>query len=1209
MIATLLLLGILCGQIRVFADDTAYNASNQEGMTKYKASKSKVNGYYPKGTTFTFVWKNIEVDKLYHFYDTTAVTIGFAKKIMEPAITSSGILNTSKAHGHIIRTEHGSGYAAKATGASDVRATITKAVSDDGYAVLKVTYTGEIPDNANYIYLAEGEAGSNINNFVLRYQELPSDPTDSVDSTKPSVSVSVSGTTGTGINGTTYYKDNVAVTFSATDNQSGIDTLSVKKPGDSDYIDYKGKNSSSYSKSITFSNSEANKFYYYAKDAVGNKSSTDNHTYYIDTNNPTVSIDSPSSSWQTSNTLKISYSDGTSGITGYAVTTSKNTPESYTSVEATKSGSQFYQFTFNGTYYIHVRDAVGHTAYTTITISRVDTGKPSISGTVTGTYTNGWYKDSATLHLSASDEVSGIKSITVNGGAETGAARTITVGAGTSSYSYYSTDNAGNQSSTESTTIRVDNSSPTGLSLLPGTSSYTNKKVTLTVKAKDTYSGIQSIVLQKSADGLNWSNVTTLNGNGSLDYTGTIEISENGYYRITAYDMVNHSTTLSGLLSISNIDMDKPTITATITGTMINGWYKDNAVLNLKALDGCSGVQSITVNEETKTVDKINITAIPGSTTYTYNSTDQAGNNSDTGSTTINMDPSSPYDLSLIPSTADYTNKKVTFTIKSKDIFSGINKIVLQKSLDGSIWEDFKDIEVNNENDYTGQIDIEENGYYKFTAYDQVGHYSELTENDIVYIHNIDKQSPEITAEIEGEYISGCDWYKGSAVLKLTASDAGASGVKGIYCNQEETLADTKDISVDTEGENSYSYYTMDNAGNRSETGSNTLYVDSTAQTDLRMSPSTTDWTNEPIVFTVTGKDEFSGLASIELQWSDDKVTWETYKTKSYVGSTDLTTDTLQITDDGYFRIAVTDRVGYVTITDNADILYLDNYDSDNSSDTIIGITANTTDWVNKETGVELTSTGSDEKSGLAEIAVQEFNSKNDKLEDIKVQKYDGEKSIENTQYLIHENNIYSTRVLDQAGNITQIPKEEALSVENIDSISPEVSIEAESDPEQWITQEEGFVIESVLQDSESGLGDIKLQKLVLTYKEDGTTTEEWIDTDIAYEVVEIEETESSEEDSSDDTSNQEEDIQGDATEEDKQIEPTLSKSKHEVTITKIPGATIFATKIVLHFMYSAIADMTGDLTEIIEDTETMQRMIRTKARQQNHPTREKPGR
>ena len=146
--------------------------------------------------------------------------------------------------------------------------------------------------------------------------------------------------------------DGNAVTFTASDNiglaMYGLSSSNTIAPDDWYYF-------SGTSQSTTFEYANEGTYYLWVKDTAGNNAISEAITITLDAAAPAVgNIDA-----YTKNAV-IALSDD-NNLAGYAVTKTSTTPTSWTAVSG-KTASVTYPTTANGTYYVHVKDAVGKTS-------------------------------------------------------------------------------------------------------------------------------------------------------------------------------------------------------------------------------------------------------------------------------------------------------------------------------------------------------------------------------------------------------------------------------------------------------------------------------------------------------------------------------------------------------------------------------------------------------------------------------------------------------------------------------------------------------------------------------------------------------------------------------------------------------------------------------------------------------------------------------
>lgn len=361
--------------------------------------------------------------------------------------------------------------------------------------------------------------------------------------------------------------------------------------------------------------------------------------------------------------------------------------------------------------------------------------------------------------------------------------------------------------------------------------------------------------------------------------------------------------------------------------------------------------------------------------------------------------------------------------------------------------------------------------------------------------NNVDiKRKSIVTAShsIDGTLLKG--WYKGIPSITFIGNDPNLN-ISSITVDStlNSGASTTKTASP---GTNTYKYFATNVNGVESSEQTVTVKADNLAPVNLSMTPNTTEWTKNPVVITAKADDIYSGVYTIELQYTEESKNpnWKTYKTENLSGANQASKN-FSVTENGYYRIVVTDQVGFETTTDDKDILEVKNYDPDAPDANTIGIEPDTIQWVDESTGVEVTSYGSDELSGLSTVEVWEL--KEGIYEPTKTQDFNGETTLESTTYDTHLNNSFLTNITDQAGNSLQMKKEEALEVDNIDPQAPELTMESISPQEEYIKTTDGYVIRAVIKDSQSGVGEVALQKL--------NETGEWVDYKAQYQIIRTE--------------------------------------------------------------------------------------------------------
>lgn len=153
--------------------------------------------------------------------------------------------------------------------------------------------------------------------------------------------------------------------------------------------------------------------------------------------------------------------------------------------------------------------------------------------------------------------------------------------------------------------ISIDKTSPE-LSVLSNETKWTNKDVTLTIKATDSNSGIDYIELY----------------DGSKIYSSdiTIDIKENDTYNFKAYDKAGNVSEKS--IVISNIDKEKPIASSSV---IYNSNNKE-AIIKVDSSDSISDIDSITTLEGKVVKDSKLSLMVKTNGTYEFIIKDLAGN-------------------------------------------------------------------------------------------------------------------------------------------------------------------------------------------------------------------------------------------------------------------------------------------------------------------------------------------------------------------------------------------------------------------------------------------------------------------------------------------------------------------------------------------------------------------------------------------------------
>lgn len=635
---------------------------------------------------------------------------------------------------------------------SDVQVTLTAVDNQDGSGVNKTEYsfdgTNWLPYSAPFAVSAEGTT-------VLYYRstdnegnvEEKKEQAIKIDKTPPLIS----GSATTQPNASGWYNQDVAVHFTASDALSGIDTVASDT-----VISTEGVNQSTAGT---------------AKDKAGNEAVATVYGINIDKTSPVTSgaakIPPNANGWYNTDVQVTLTATDKEGVAGVAKT------------EYSFDGANWNTYSWPITVtaegktdvYYRSQDMAGNIEAANKLTVQLDKTAPVISGATNPPPTTyGWHNTDVVVHFTATDEISGIASVTPDITlTQEGAGQAVT---GTA------TDLAGNTASTIYT-VNIDKTLP-AISGAPTTQSnangWYNHDVTVHFTASDALSGIDTV----TQDTL----VSTEGANQSI--TGTV------------VDKAGNTATAN----VSGINIDK---TAPVTGCAPdsqpneNGWYNKDVQVTLMATDkaGGSGVAKTEYSFDglnwNMYTSPVTITA-EGKTDIYYRSADRADNIETANKLSIQIDKTPPQITGAAttpPNENGWYNTNVTVRFTATDALSGIDTVT-------------RDTKVSTEG---------ANQTVTGTAVDKAGNSASFTVENI----NIDKTKPEITINVPSdgnEYLLNADV---PADWSATDTLSGIASATGSAPNG--TAIDTASVGTKT-----FTVEAVDLAGNL-ETTTITYYV------------------------------------------------------------------------------------------------------------------------------------------------------------------------------------------------------------------------------------------------------------------------------------------------------------------------------------------------------------------------------------------------
>ena len=312
---------------------------------------------------------------------------------------------------------HTQSPAANANGWNNGDVTVTFSCADAGGAGLAACTSPQTAVGEGQNLELHGTAEDNAGNSAIDTAIL------NIDRTAPTISEAPGRAAP---NGNGWYHAPIGIAFSCTDALSGVAACSTAP--------------------VTVTDGAGQQVDGHATDAAGNTSSSTVSGLNVDTGVPTISgaaTTSPNGEGWYSGDVVIHWTcgDDLSGIDGPCPTDTTIAGEG-AALSATAT----------------VHDLAGNAASATVGNIHVDRNAPVTTNDVS----SGWHNSAVTVHFSVTDNLSGPHhtNFKIDAGA-TGSGSSVTVGQGSHTVAYWSTDNAGNPETAKTVLVLVDTTPPT----------------------------------------------------------------------------------------------------------------------------------------------------------------------------------------------------------------------------------------------------------------------------------------------------------------------------------------------------------------------------------------------------------------------------------------------------------------------------------------------------------------------------------------------------------------------------------------------------------------------------------------------------------------------------------------------------------------------------------------------------------------------------
>ena len=804
------------------------------------------------------------------------------------------------------------------------------------------TQTKEITANGKYTAYTKDKLGNTANCSL---------DIDKIDKTKPTVTFET--------NGNNTYAKIQSTKVTVIDTQSGISTLkyqwtnSANQPAVSTFTN-------TFASGDTLTKSDGTGDYYLwilAIDNAENQIITKSNIFKLDNTNPTCIVDVTPTSWTSSATLKITATDGHSGISTYSFD-----GENYTTTN-TKTINN------NDTYIAYIKDKAGNIGKCSKEVTNIDTTEP-----IATIKTKAKTSKSITVTGTCTDNESGIKryEFYLDGTKKA----TYEIKDNTKDYTYENVESKNHTyklvcTNNASLTKEISGTeTPNELEIPTYTvaSGYAKSKTTTI-----TYKGEGAYLLKTTGSAT--SNIElidcgTVSNNGEYTCSTTIlpvgsTLKENTWYKAAnnptltytsngtliakTADGINYkqgsSLTISG---VDNTSPTKPNVTLKLNNASGSAytsgtWTNNSVYVELSSTDTGSGIDHYEWYESGWTTREMTTTGGVTSITYTaernetirLRAVDKAGNISEETSAVIKIDKTKPTCTNSGDSTT-WTSGNRTITWGCSDTLSGC-----------------KTGYTGGSQTYTTSTKTATIASY--TIKDNAGNETTCPQRTAdVYVDKTAPTKPTIANSSNG------NWTNGTVSITLSSTDAhsGLSKYQLKYSGNNNSWDDLTSNTDSWSGERSETVYyrAVDKLGNISEEASTQIKIDKTA-------PTVTFGTNGNSTYAksqstkVTVTDNLSGTNTLKYQWTTSTTApaANTFTTSFTNGSTITKSEG---TGSYYLWILATDNAGNQTIT-RSNVFNLDN------TAPTCSISGNPTDWTQSAT---LTATGSDSHSGLSSV-------------------------------------------------------------------------------------------------------------------------------------------------------------------------------------------------------------------------------------------------
>ncbi|WP_052476016.1 OmpL47-type beta-barrel domain-containing protein [Cohnella kolymensis] len=408
----------------------------------------------------------------------------------------------------------------------------------------------------------------------------------------------------------------------------------------------------------------------------------------------------------------------------------------------------------------------------------------------------------------------------------------------------------------------IDTTAPVTAANAPA--AWTNQDAVVTLTATDDETGVKE----------------TYYAVNDQEYTAgtSLTVTEEGVTKVSFYsvDKVGNKEAVKSI----DVKIDK---SAPVTRASETAEWSKAAIVQLSVEDTHSGVAKTLYSVNGS--DYVEGTSIKleqaGVNRISFYSVDTAGNSEEAQTIEVKIDAVAPVTISN--ALQGWTQEDVTVSLSATDAHSGVVKTLY--SVNGSAYLEGTSF----------TIDAEGISQVTFYSVDAAGNSEQAQTIEV----KIDRTAP-VTA-----FKAPAGWTKQAAFVTLAATDEHSGTDKTFYSINGSEFVEGTSFTIDKEGVNQVSFYSVDAAGNSEKAQSAEVKIDSTAPVTASNAPE--GWSKEDVMVSLKASDALSGV----------KQTYYSVDGSEYAAGT-----AVQVTGEGVHKLTFysIDEAGNIEAASSADV-------------------------------------------------------------------------------------------------------------------------------------------------------------------------------------------------------------------------------------------------------------------------------------------------